>query len=495
VRIEVTAGRWRTIRTASRLPIEIGVGQHQQLDSVNVHWVDVAAPSAEVPVDPRSTLVMLELLLPTGSCPYLYAWDGKQFRFITDLLGAAPVGLPLAEGRIIEADPDEFVWLGGEDQFQPREDEYVLQITEELREVLYLDEAKLVVVDHPPGTEVHPTDKLLPGKPFPPSELITVSHRVPLLHAHRLDGVEVTGVLQENDGTLLSPLKMRVPQLRGLAEPHGVVLDFGALQTSQPLMLVMSGWLRFGGGMANIAASHDPELPFPFPILEVETTDGSWRKVDVQVGAPAGKTKTILVDLAGKLPEGARRLRLSMAFEIHWDRIALFERVEPATAIASLAPTRTDLHWRGFSEFEDRPWTVPLTPNYEKTYPQPHWLITPAGWCTRYGPVDELVARRDDALVLLNGGDELTLGFAASKLPPKPPGTVRNFFLFSVGWDKDADFHVRAGDTVEPLPFHGMDDQLYPAPQQSSVDREWWIGKYNTRWVGPRTFARAPPRR
>ena len=23
-----------------------------------------------------------------------------------------------------------------------------------------------------------------------------------------------------------------------------------------------------------------------------------------------------------------------------------------------------------------------------------------------------------------------------------------------------------------------------------SVDRQWWIDKYNTRWVGPRTFAR-----
>jgi len=37
--------------------------------------------------------------------------------------------------------------------------------------------------------------------------------------------------------------------------------------------------------------------------------DGSWKKVDADAGAPAGKTKTIVVDLEKELPPGARRLR------------------------------------------------------------------------------------------------------------------------------------------------------------------------------------------
>lgn len=496
VRVEVTAGKWRTIRTVSELPIEIGVGPRKQVDAINIHWVDVAAPSAEVPVDSRSPLVMLELLLPTGSCPYLYTWDGQRFRFVTDILGASPAGLPVAEGRMIEADPDELVWLGNDGMVQPRGDHIELQITEELREVLYLDEAKLVVVDHPATTEVHSTDRLLPGKPFPPSELRLLANRYPLRQASRLDGLDVTDLVRETDGRLLSPQKLRVPQLRGLAEPHGVTLDFGSLALDRPLVLALTGWLRFGGGTANIAASHDPNLPFPFPTLEVETADGQWHKVDVQVGAPAGKTKTILVDLLGKLPVGAQRLRLTAAFEIHWDRIALFDRGDQTTALTKfIAPTGTDLHWRGFSEFEDRPWYEPLTPDYRRSYSQPRWLITPEGWCTRYGSVDELVAKSDDALVLLNGGDELTLSFAIKTLPPKPAGYVRDYFLYSVGWDKDADFHVLAGTTVEPMPFHGMDDQRYAEPLAVSEERTWWMKKYNTRWVGARTFARKAPRR
>src|SRR5207248_3427438 len=117
----------------------------------------------------------------------LGAWDGNRFRFVTDILGASPIGLPVNDHHYIEADPDEYVWLGNEKMFQPREGNYLLQITEELREVLYLDQAKLVVVDHPAGTEVHSTDKLCPSKPFPPSELLLLHRRRPLLRATRLD--------------------------------------------------------------------------------------------------------------------------------------------------------------------------------------------------------------------------------------------------------------------------------------------------------------------
>ncbi|MBI4664278.1 MAG: VCBS repeat-containing protein [Verrucomicrobia bacterium] len=490
-RVEITVGGLRAIRTVHQLPIEIGVGRHELLNAMTVHWFDLAWNQVDVKVECKEVLPVMEMILPSGSCPYLYAWDGERFRFISDILGASPAGLPVAEGRYIEADPDEYVWMGDDTAFKPRGENYVVQITEELREVLYLDEAKLVVVDHPAGTEVYPTDKLLPGKPFPPSELIALHRRTPLRHALRSDGQDVTAALQEADQTMVSPIQLRAPQLRGLAEPFSVTLDFGPLAAERPLVLALTGWLRFGGGMANIAASLDPELPFPFPKLEAETADGRWVPVPGDVGAPAGKTKRMIVDLSGKLPPHSKRLRLSTAFEIHWDQAALFERADAGSAaVVSLAPDTTDLHWRGFSEFEELPWYQPLTPDYGKVRPQANWRITPAGWCTRYGDVKELIAKRDDALALLNGGDELTLTFDAKRLPNKPPGFVRDFFIFTVGWDKDADFHVARGTTVEPLPFHGMDDQRYGELGRPATKDEAWVQKYNTRWVGPLTLRR-----
>ncbi len=488
-KVEIATGGLRLIRTVHSLPVEVGVGKSQKLDSFLVHWFNWPQGSAEVPVNCKEPLFALELTIQEGSCPYLYAWNGKGFQFVTDILGAAPLGLPISEARYIDADPEELVWIGNDRTFPARDGKYELQITEELREVLYLDEAKLVVVDHEPGTEVHSTDKLLPGKPFPHGEFLTLHHEHPLQRAETLDAQNITDVLKSIDGRRISPPKLRTPQLRGLAEPHGLVLDFGPLDASKPLVLVMNGWLRFGGGMANVAASQDSALPFPFPLLEAEVAPGTWKAVDVTVGAPAGKTKTILVDLEGKLQTGTRRLRLTEAFEIHWDRIALMEKkLNAGTTISFITPREADLHFRGFSPMQNLPADCPLTPDYDIVNKNSPWTITPGGWCTRYGDVTELIASRDEGLAVLNGGDELTLKFAASSLPPKAPGIVREFFLYTDGWDKDSDFHVAAGTQVEPLPFHGMNDQLYGQQKRPKSPSDELHRKYNTRWVEGRVL-------
>jgi hypothetical protein len=490
VRVELASGNWRTIRTMQEFPLEIGLGKHDKLDALRTRWFDLSSTLVDVAV-PTNQLVLDELTLPSGSCPYLYAWDGQRFKFVTDILGASPLGLPVSKTRYVESDPEEFLALGGEPQFPPKDGAYEVRITEELREVLYLDEARLVVVDHPAGTLVCPTSKMHPGKPFPPHELWTLRPVAALKQATRSDGLDVTEALAKTDGRMVSPVHLREPQLRGLAEPFSVTMDFGELPAGRPLVLVLNGWLRFGGGMANVAASLDPNLPFPFPVLEAELPDGSWKKVEVDVGAPAGKTKTILVDLEKKLPPGARRLRLTTAFEIYWDSASLCEKVAAdRNHQVSLTPGHSDLHWRGFSEFAPLPPSLPLTPVYDQLRSEPPWRRTPSGWCTRYGPVDELVQKSDDALVLLNGGDELALSFPAEQLPARPAGFVRDFFLYAVGWDKDADFHVGQGWRVEPLPFHGMDDQNYDHQRRPAGLNDDWMAKYNTRWVGPMVLSR-----
>jgi tetratricopeptide (TPR) repeat protein len=572
VRIDVAAGGLRVARRVREWPIEIGVGKHRQLDSVSAQWFELSPSYTDISLTNCEPLRIIELALPTGSCPYLYCWDGERTRFVSDILCSAPLGLPIAPGTYVEADEDEIVRLGDERNFRPRlgaakprsadfqsavspisnrpraetaegmiagavvpsaitdtkesGGHYVVQITEELREVLYLDEAKLIVVDHAPRTEVHPTTKMLPGKSsqgFGRHELMALHNRLPLHVAFNDKGADVTRAVSEFDETFASPSKLREPQLRGLAEPHSVTMDFGALPTEKPFVLALTGWLRFGGGMANIAASSYASFPFPFPTVEAEA-NGAWQLVNVEVGAPSGRAKTILVDLAHKLPAGTRRLRVTAAFEIHWDRIALFERADAVAHVARLAPSRTDLHRRGYSEMTPLPRSgrghetpikseirnqksemegglltlaasmdqhpTLLVPSYDKPHPTPLWRITPGGWATRYGAVDELVAARDNALVLVAGGDELTLEFAADKLPPKAVGVEREFFLFLSGWDKDSDFHVASGTTIEPMPWHGQNDQVYATQSRPAFTNDGWIQKYNTRWVGERVTAR-----
>ena len=58
----------------------------------------------------------------------------------------------------------------------------MIQITEELREVLYLDEARLVAVDHLAGIEIFPTDNCF-RKAFSSERVVALDRRRPLIHA------------------------------------------------------------------------------------------------------------------------------------------------------------------------------------------------------------------------------------------------------------------------------------------------------------------------
>lgn len=492
VKLEIQAGTWRTSRQIDRLPVEIGTGQYGKLDSVAVRWVNLNIDQVDVETDPCTPEMLVELILPTGSCPYLYAWDGESYRFVSDFLGSSPLGLRLTDDRFVDADPHEYIWIGNKTNFKSQEGAFEIRITEELQEVLYLDQAALVAVDHDPDVEIYPTSKLLPSKEhFIPHRLVPLGDIQVPQRALTLDGKEVTELLRDVDGRRVSPQKLLGAHYRGLAEKHGVVLDFGPINTSNHLALGMTGWLHFGGATANVLASLNKELPFPFPVLEAETSDGTWRPVDVMVGAPAGKTKRMMVDLGGKLPSTTKRLRLSASFEIHWDQIALYRVLNPELIeITRVSPSETDLHWRGYSERKELGWDWPLTPDYSRVSDRAPWRLTPSGWATRYGGIDNLVDEEDDALVLVAGGDELALRFPEAQFPVLAEKKVRDYFLYSVGWDKDADPHCASGTTIEPLPWGGMDDQRYGEESRPGGMNEEWVERYNTRWIGPRTLGR-----
>lgn len=476
-RIEVRNGLTRISRWVDRPLVEIGVGDAARLDSVQTLWTNGVVDNqigVEVAAGTPTVLTIDEKNVATGSCPFLYVWDGTRFDFVTDLLGNSPVGLSLTRDRLLPADPDELVVIGDGSRLAPRDGRYELEVTSEFREILYLDTARLIAVDHPPGTEVGVTDKLMPP-PFPATEPRLLGHRRPLLAAVGDDGVDRTAELAEHDGTFAPGGVPLPPPYRGMTEPLALTLDFGRLDGLERPVLALTGWLQWGDASTNIAASQNRSLTVVHPRLEAQTAAG-WRPVDVVVGLPAGKTKTILVDLAGRLPEGTRRLRLTTTFEVRWDRAALFERLDDGSdspwTLHELEPSSAELYERGFSDLRQRAPRHPTTPRYEEVSAQPPWRTTPSGWSTRYGAVGELVAERDGRVAIVNAGDAVRLGFDAAALPPVPEGRQRTFLFFSVGWDKDGDHNVVAGDRVEPLP-EGTD----PDPA--------WQRRWNTRWVPP----------
>ena len=112
----------------------------------------------------------------------------------------------------------------------------------------------------------------------------------------------------------------------GFTKPLSIEFDFGDLPTSDDLLLVLTGWFRFGDSSTNIAGSQRGDLQVIWPRLEVAGADGHWQIVDDAVGFPAGNTKTIVCDLKGKLPADAWRFRLTTSFEVRWDCIVAVPR-------------------------------------------------------------------------------------------------------------------------------------------------------------------------
>jgi len=477
--LEIRAGGFWVTRSVSGLPIEIGVGRNQRLDTVQTVWTNGVVDN-EINVEPsnRATTI-IEKNVATGSCPFLYAWDGARFRFITDLLGNAPIGLSLSRDVMLPADPDEIVWLGDADSIVAKDGGYELVVTDEFREVLYLDHAKLIAVDHPPETEVHPTDKLM-FPPFPPSEVWALGLRKPPQSSVGDDGVDRTQALREIDGLFAAPGRPLPSPYRGMCHPLALTMDFAEIDVNRPLVLALTGWLQYGDASTNIAISQNKMSETTPPTLFAETGSDTWTQVDVVVGMPAGKTKTILCDLSNKLPPGTRRLRLTTTFEIRWDRIVLADRLPQASFhVHETNPASARLAWRGFSELRPRASGHPTTPDYDRVSSLPAWRTTLEGWCTTYGDALPLVTARDDRMAILNSGDALTLRFDAASLPASSPALRRSFFFYSVGWDKDGDHNVVAGETVEPLPVND------PASPLSAPD---WQMEYNTRWVPAERF-------
>lgn len=478
--IEIRTGSFRLSRMVSELPVEIGLGTLTELDSLRTIWPNGIVKN-DIWVKTTNSLSLEEPFVSAGSCPYLYAWDGKEFRFITDILGAAPLGLSLKRGVYAPAKTGQFIWVGNQESFVPDSNGYRLRITDELREILYLDQLQLVAVDHPEGTEVHPTDKFQPP-PNPPSKLLLVENRIPLRLAIDQNDRDWTSDLLTIDKKRYHP-PLRAPQLRGLAERHSLTLDFGLLDSERPLVLAMTGWLMWGDASVNIAASQNPDLPNPWPQLEA-FAQGKWETLNVIVGTPEGKTKTMLVDLTHKLPKEAEKLRWTSGFEIYWDRIALFENSDQNLSGAKVLPAlQASLQWRGFAEQTRLGPTGPIEPNTDRMSFSAPWKTTLSGWCTRYGDVMDLISKVDDEYVIFNGGDSMEVHFQ-NNLSPLPEGMQRSFFIYCDGWDKDGDYNVVTGNAVEPLPYHGMNDQDYGKEHAFNFDPNW-IKTYNTRWVLP----------
>ena len=229
--------------------------------------------------------------------------------------------------------------------------------------------------------------------------------------------------------------------------------------------------------------------------LEVPDGRGGWIVAQDNLGFPAGRKKTILVDLTNVFRPGtSRRLRLRTNLEIYWDQIEWAQGL-PDTALRTvrLDPTVADLHYRGYSVISRSDSGAPELPDYNRISGTSQRWRDLIGYYTRYGDVRELLQHVDDRYVIVNSGDEMELHFAEQ--PPPPAGWVRDFVIRGDGWIKDGDYNSTFSNTVLPLPYHAKRE--YNAPP-GRLEDEWVYRQhpddwqtYHTRYVTPDVFNNA----
>lgn len=477
--------------------VHFGLGEYGTAEVVRIAWPN-GEIQAEFELAADGTPLAVQRL--SGSCPWLFAHDGKEIKFVTDVLWKSPLGLRInAQDTAGVSQTRDWVKVRG-DQLAPVDGYYDLRVTAELWETDFFDHTSLMVVDHPAGTEILVDERF--SIPQPKLEVLVAQPPVPVKRATDQDGTDVTAIVAKRDARYLDTFKLG--RYQGLAQDHFVEVELpDGVGTDGQLWLLGNGWIFPTDSSINVAISQGTEAPPQGLSLEVPDGKGGWKTARQGLGFPAGKYKTVRLDLTGLFPAGTpdpRKLRLRTNLEIYWDQLTVTAPAEisPSAYAAQLRtreilPETAELRYRGFSEVRQPRRSYPETPDYNQIAgTAPKWLDL-VGHYTRFGDVRELVTKVDDRYVIMNAGDELRLRFPAAPAPDA--GWVRDYIFVSDGWDKDGNFNTSYSTTLLPLPSHDRPDYNTPPtpldadPVYRRYPQDWL--KYHTRYISTESFRKA----
>jgi len=486
-------GLWQKWEDTGQREILAGLGSADKADLVRLLW-PTGVPQDEIDVAASDLHPITETDRRGSSCPTLFAWNGTRYNFVADVIGAAVIGHWVSPARTNTPDPDEWIKVDG-GQLHERNGLFSLRFGEPMEEVNFVDEVRLVAIDHPSGTTVFPNEGFLSEPPFAKEKTIVAAAAHPLAGAWDDHGKSVLDVLTQRDISDRETRKYvhdftNLP-FAGFANLHSLTIDIGAWSPHRPLRLLLHGFIEYFSASSMYSAWQAGLAPIP-PYIEAQMPDGSWRKVVADMGFPAGLPRTVTVDLTDKLPAGVTRLRITTNLQIYWDQALVDNEASPqqqpentglATHTTELPLADATLAFRGYPQQLDGRTPGDLTYDYQRmsaTGP----FVPHRGAYTRYGDVTPLLRAIDDEFVIFGTGEDMDLEFSAAALPAVPKGWSRDYFFYANGFVKDMDFYEASPFSVGSLPFHGMSSYPYPAAEHYPTDAAHtaYQLEYNTRF-------------
>jgi tetratricopeptide (TPR) repeat protein len=458
--------------------LTVGLGQSTQADVVRMLWpTGVLQDEVEVAGDREQKY--MEIDRRGSSCPTLFVWDGERYKLVGDMLGAGVVGHWVGPGQRDIPRPTEYIKINRK-AIREKDGKLSFRFMEPLEEAVYLDQVKLLAVDHPADLDVYPNEYFASNPPYPNFKV--VSSRGPRQPAAAHD---------EHGRNVLPDLLAHryfgdfgLTQFAGFAKLHSLELDLGEPYHGGPLWLLLHGEVEYYSANSMYAASQ-AGVESISPYVEALDANGNWIRVIDDMGFPAGGPRTMTADLTGKLPPGTRRIRISTNLQIYWNSILIDRTSQDQDVRLTPVPlARADLRFQGFPlKIEGKP-PGNVAYIYEKASPTGPYT-RPAGAYTRYGDVLPLLTSLDDRLVVFGSGDEVALDFDPAELPVLPKGWVRDYFFVANGYEKDMDFYAYDFTSVDPLPFGDMGVYPYPAGKSFPLDDAHlnYMLEYNTRYM------------
>ena len=488
--VEIRSGLLVQKRPITGPQLHFGLGEQTGTDVVRVFWPN-GSVSAEFEAKADTDILTQQRI--KGSCPYLFAYNGKHVEFVKDAVPwSSAIGLRINTLGTARVEATEEWYKIPREALAPHDGFYDLRITAELWETYYYDYLALMTVDHPAGTDIFVDERFM----IPPAKLAITTVATPHKIARALDdnGQDVTNIVSALDEKYLDTFGRG--QYQGVTRDHYVEVDLGDdAPRSGPLYLIAQGWMHPTDSSINVAISQGHHQPARGLSLEVPDGRGGWTTAKANLGFPAGRKKICLFDLSNVFRPGTpRRVRLRTNLEIYWDAFEWAQGLpDTALKITRLDPSVADLHYRGYSVMNQANRSSPEIPDYNHMEGSKQRWRDLVGYYTRYGDVRELLARVDDRYVIMNSGDEMTFRFAEQ--PPPPPSWVRDYVIVGDGWIKDGDYNSTFSKAVLPLPYHAKNQYTTPPGR---LEDEWayrhhpedWR-TYHTRYVTPEVFENA----
>ena len=473
-KVEMYAGalyqKWEVAGAAGYLgqsaaPILAGLGEEKNAEVVRLLW-PTGVPQDEVNLVAQRAQTISELDRRGSSCPVLFSWNGREYEFIADMIGPGVVGHWVAPGERDVPDPTEYLKVSAR-SVKARNGLLSFRFMEPMEETVYLDQVRLLAIDHPANYDVFPNERFASNPPFPEFRVIASQDSRAPIGAWDDQGHDVLPLIAKHDRRYVTSFE-ELPYA-GFAKLHWLELDLGEWDAQKPLRLLLDGYTDYFTATSMYAADQ-AGIKVIAPYVEAQDAQGQWARVVDDMGFPAGLARTMVADLTGKLPAGTRRIRIVNNLKIYWDAVRIDQTPEPRDVrVMEIPLANAELAFLGF------PRETRLHPASDTIYSYRRRSMTgpyarAAGNYTRYGDVRNLLGAADDRFAIFSSGEGVKLDFDPRKLPVLPTGWVRDYFFYADGFEKDLDFYAAHGFTVEPLPRHSLASYPYPPGQEYPED-------------------------